>query len=91
MSKVNIQRSGDISGSTGLLDDFVPYLIIHRPVQSLAKDFKNFKGYPSNITAKLSTLTGYTEVEYVHLQNITGATDAELVMIERLLKSGVII
>lgn len=91
LSKTQIQRSGDISGSTSLLDDFVPYLIIHRPVQSLAKDFKKFKGYPSNITALLSSLSGYTEVEYIHLENISGATDEELVMIERLLKSGVII
>lgn len=91
MSKTQIQRSGDISGSTGLLDDFVPYLIIHRPVQSLANNFKKFKGYPSNMTAVLSSLSGYTEVEYIHLENISGATDEELVMIERLLKSGVII
>jgi hypothetical protein len=91
ISKVQIQRSGDISGSTGLLDDFVPYLIIHRPQQSLAQNFKTFKGYPSNISAILSSLTGYTEVEYVHLTGISGATDAELTEIEALLKSGVII
>ena len=91
MSKTQIQRSGDISGSASLLDDFVPYLIIHRPVQSLANNFKKFKGYPANMTAVLSSLSGYTEIEYVHLENISGATDEELVMIERLLKSGVII
>ena len=91
MSKVQIQRSGDISGSTSLLDDFTPYVIVHRPQQSLASNFKKFKGYPSNISAKLSTLTGYTEVEYIHLTGIDGATDTELKMIEGLLKSGVII
>lgn len=91
MSKVNIQRSGDISGSTGLLDDFTPYLIIHRPIQSLAKDFRMFKGYPSNISAVLGSLSGYTEVEYAHLENINGATDAELIEIENKLKGGVLI
>ena len=91
MSKVNLQRSGDLSGSVGLLDDFVPYIIIHRPVQSLANDFKSFKGYPSNITSRLASLSGYTEVEYIHLTGISGATDAELNEIEALLKSGVII
>lgn len=90
MSKVSLQRSGDLSGSTGLLDDFVPYVIIHRPVQSLAKDFKSFKGYPSNITAVLNTLSGYTEVEYIQLHDI-GATDQELTEIEAQLKAGVII
>lgn len=91
MSKRVVQRAGDISGSVALLDDFTPYVIVHRPIQSLAKDFKTFKGYPSNITATLSTLSGYTEVEYVHLTGIDGATDEELKEIERLLKSGVII
>lgn len=91
MSKVQIQRSGDLSGAAGLLDDFTPYLIIHRPQQSLAGSFKTYKGYPSNISATLSSLTGYTEVEYIHLTGINSATDAELNEIEGLLKSGVII
>lgn len=91
MSKTHVQRSGNISGAVGLLDDFVPYLIIHRPIQSLAKNFNVQKGYPSNITAQLSSLKGYTEVEYVHLTGISGATDTELEEIERLLKEGVII
>ena len=90
-SKTHVSRSGDISGVTGLLDDFVPYLIIHRPVQSLANNFKKEKGYPSNITATLSSLSGYTEVEYIHLTGISGATDTELQEIVDLLKRGVII
>jgi hypothetical protein len=91
MSKHIISRSGDLSGSVGMLDDFVPYLIIHRPRQSLAQNFRSFKGYPSNVTATLATLAGYTEIEYIHLENISGATDAELTEIENLLKAGVII
>lgn len=91
MSKTQVQRTGDLSGSTGLLDDFTPYVIVHRPMQSLAQNFKGFKGYPSNITAVLGTLQGYTEVEYIHLTNINGATDTELNEIEQLLMTGVII
>lgn len=91
MSKVQLQRSGDISGSTGLLDDFKPYVIIHRPQQSLAGNFKKYKGYPSNISARLNSLKGYTEIEYIHLTGIDGATDTELNEIESLLKGGVII
>ena len=90
-SKIQTTRSGSLSGSVGLLDDFRPFFILHRPMQSLAQDFKAKKGYPSNITAVLNTLTGYTEVEYVHLTGITGATDTELEEIESLLKEGVII
>ena len=90
LTKTNVSRSGSISGNASLLDDFVPYLIIHRPQQSLPQNFRKFKGYPSNITATLSSLSGYTEVEHINL-SVPGATDEELVEIERLLKEGVII
>lgn len=90
-TKINTQRSGDISSALSLMAEFVPYLIIHRPVQSLAKNYNKYKGYTSNITAKLGNLTGYTEVEHVHLQNIPNATDAELAEIHSLLVGGVII
>lgn len=89
-AKNHVQRSGDVAGSPGLMSDFTPYLVFHRPKQSLAKNYNKFKGYPSNITYKLSTLQGYTEVEHVHLTGIK-ATDTELQEIEDLLKSGVII
>lgn len=89
--KENISRSGDISGSISLMDHFVPYLIIHRPQQSLAVNYNKFKGYPSNLTLTLSSCQGYTEVEHIHLTGITGATDTELEMIENQLKEGVII
>lgn len=91
MHKETVSRSGEIIGNTGLMDDFVPYLIIHRPQQSLAVNYNKFKGYPSNITAVLGTLKGYTEVEHIHLEGINGATDTELQEIEKLLKNGVII
>ena len=89
-AKNHVQRSGDVAGSPGLMSEFTPYLVFHRPKQSLAKNYNQFKGYPANITYKLSTLQGYTEVEHVHLTGIK-ATDTELQEIEDLLKSGVII
>lgn len=90
-AQTHVSRSGSMQGSTGLLDDFTPYMIIKRPIQSLAQGFKTQKGYPSNITAVLNTLSGYTEVEYIHLTGIDMATDTELQEIEQLLKNGVII
>lgn len=89
-TKKTISRSGDITSNAGLMDDFIPYLIIHRPAQSLAKDYNKFKGYTSNITSKLSGVVGYTEVEHINL-SIPGATDTELTEIKSLLQSGVII
>ena len=90
-SKNHVQRTGELAGCAGMLGEFKPYVILHRPKQSLALNYNKFKGYPSNITRKLSTLSGYTEIEHVHLTNIEGATDAELQQIESQLKSGVII
>lgn len=90
-AQTHVSRSGTMEGSTGLLDDFMPFLIIKRPIQSLAAGFKTQKGYPSNMTAVLNTCSGYTEVEYIHLTGIDGATDTELEEIESLLKEGVII
>ena len=91
MHKVSVSRSGELTGNTGILDEFTPYLIIHRPQQSLAVNYNQFKGYPSNLTLTLGACSGYTEVEHVHLTGIDGATDTELNEIETLLKAGVII
>ena len=91
MHKENVSRSGYMSGSMGMLDDFGPYLIFHRPQQSLAPNYNKFKGYPSNLTLSLGACNGYTEVEHIHLTGIDGATDTELNEIETLLKAGVII
>lgn len=90
-SKITTQRSSGLTGNSGILDEFVPYLILHRPIQSLANKFKTFKGYPSNITDSLSNVTGYTEVEFINLQNIPNATSAEMDEIKNLLSKGVLI
>lgn len=90
-SKISVSRGSDLRGNAGIMDDFTPYIIIHRPVQSLAKNYNTFKGYPSNITATLGNLRGYTEVEHINLQNIPNATSAEMDEIKSLLQGGVII
>lgn len=89
--KEHVSRSGDMSGSISLMDHFVPYLIIHRPQQSLAVNYNKFKGYPANLTMTLGACSGYTEVAHIHLTGISGATDTELNEIEQMLKAGVII
>lgn len=86
----NVSRGGSIGGATGCLGNFKPYLIIHRPIQSLASGFAHFKGYPSNITGTIGSVSGYTEVESVHLTGIP-CTDAERDEIMALLYNGVIV
>lgn len=87
----DVERSGGIVSNTSMMSEFTPYVVIHRPVQSLADNFKTYKGYQSNVTSILGNCRGYTEVEYIHLKEIDFATDSELKEIESLLKEGVII
>lgn len=86
----DISRGGALGGSVGVMGDFTPYLIIHRPLQSLASGFASKKGYPSNIGATLGSVSGYTVVDKVHLTDID-CTDTERDEIHALLKDGVII
>lgn len=86
----DVERSGSMSGNGGVLGDFNCYLIIHRPVQSLPQNFKQYKGYKSYITKRLTHCKGFTKVDSINLA-VAGATDAELSEIENLLKSGVLI
>lgn len=86
----DISRGGSLGGAVGVMGEFTPYLILHRPIQSLASGFASKKGYPSNISATLSSVSGYTVVDKIHLTNI-GCTDTERDEIHSLLKEGVII
>lgn len=85
-----VQRSGAMSCEYGVLGVFDPYIIIHRPVQSLPANYGHFKGYMSNITGTIGSFSGYLEVEYAHLDGVT-ATDTEKEELERILQSGIIV
>lgn len=87
--KPQVEKSGSISGSAGVLNMQTPYLILIRPRQALPSKQNEFIGYPSLITVQLTELKGYTEVQSIHLDNIP-ATQEELSEIESLLKGGVI-
>ena len=87
--KPQIEKSGSISGSAGVLNMQTPYIILIRPRQALPRDQNSFIGYPSLITVQLTELSGYTEVQSIHLENIP-ATQEELAEIQSLLEGGVI-
>ena len=87
--KPTVEKSGSLSGTAGIMGIQKPYLILTRPRQAVPAGQNDFVGYPSFITAELSTLSGYTEIEKIHLENIP-ATAAELEEIETILLSGVI-
>lgn len=87
--KPSIEKSGAISGTGGMLSVLKPYIILTRPRQALPRSQNSFMGYPSFITENLGALSGYTEIEAVHLSGIPG-TDEELQELETLLYKGVI-
>lgn len=66
----NFVNIGNLSSNAGALGKQEACLIIKRPVQSVSADFKSDKGYKSNVSAKISSLSGYTEVSYVNLSSI---------------------
>ena len=87
--KPSIEKSGSMGGTGGMLGVQKPYLILSRPRQALPSKQNTFSGYPSFITEKLGDLSGYTEIDSIHLENVP-ATEPELSEIESLLKGGVI-
>lgn len=88
--KTHIQHASGIGGSAGMLGVQKPYLIAELPRQSLAKDYNKFIGYPSNITSLLGDLTGFTQIEMIHLKDIP-CTETELAEINDMLMEGVIL
>ena len=88
--KSHIQHASGIGGSAGMLGVQKPYLIAEIPRQSLAADYNKFVGYPSNITSLLGDLTGFTQIEMIHLKGIP-CTETELAEIDKMLRNGVIL
>ena len=88
--KPEVEKSGSMSGAGGLMAVQTPYIIITRPRQAIPARQNSFMGYPAFITEQLGNISGYTEVESIHLEGIRG-TSQELEEIESLLKSGVIL
>lgn len=83
-------HAGAIGGSPGFLAVKKPFVIIKRPEQVIPSMYGKFHGYPSNTTAKLQDLVGYTEVSDIRL-NIPDATVDEIIECEQLLKGGVVL
>ena len=90
LSGANVKRTGSLSSSSGFMGIKKPYLILSRPVQSLAESYNHFNGFVSNIKMKLGECSGFTKVDMVHLESIP-CMDEEKTEIESLLKTGVLI
>lgn len=88
--KKHIEHTSGLSGVGGAYACMRPFLSITRPKMSLPTSYVQDKGMPSNISARLGDLTGFTQVDTIHMTGLSGATDEERAEIEELLKTGVI-
>ena len=97
--KVSYQRSGTMAGNGGQLGEYVPYLLIERPIQSLSSDFVDKRGYPSNCCDLVKNAAGYFEIIPGTFQpeldllggGSVAATKEEVDMIAQILESGAVI
>lgn len=86
----DVERSGSLAGNAGFTASFTPYVIIRRPVPTVAANYQNVEGYSTNELISLGSISGYNRVKEVHLNGLASATDSEISEIETLLKNGVI-
>lgn len=87
-SKPQIQRSGNLGGAAGIMSILTPYVIIERPRLSVANRLEQYVGQTTNISYTLGSLSGFTMIEYIHVEDCPGTTE-EVAEIESLLKQGV--
>lgn len=87
--KPRIDKSSTIGGAAGWLGQMTPYIIRTTPEAFIPSEQNKFIGYPAYINVNMGAISGYNEVESVHLENIP-ATGAELDEIETILKGGAI-
>ena len=85
------QSSGNISGAVGYMDFQYPYLVIKRGIPSYPANWRKEIGAPRYQEFTISDLSGYTEFAEIHADEISGASDDEKLMIEDILKAGVIL
>ena len=89
-SKPQVQRSGSVSGSAGLMGIQRPYIIIERANISVPADMEKFVGNTTNVTMTLSQCSGFTIVDHIHLDNIP-CTESERDELADILHKGVIL
>lgn len=90
-SKMTVSHgSENMSGNNGWLGIQYPYIIISRPNQCVPANQNEMIGYPNYMGVKLSSLSGYTEIESLRCNNFRG-TETEYNELVGMLKGGVII
>lgn len=87
--KPSIQKGGNMGGAAGIMSVQQPYIMITRPNMSVPMSLNKFTGNTLNVTMKLGTVQGFTQVELIHLDGIP-CTQSERDELLSLLHEGVI-
>lgn len=88
--KPQYNKSGSVSSAVSMLSVKQPYLFLTTSRLSMPAYYEHYAGFPSNITDKLNTFSGFTVVNDIRLNGLV-ATSQEVEEIYKLLKTGVII
>ena len=89
-SKPDVQRSGTVSGSAGLMGIQRPYVVIERANISVPNNRNKFVGNTTNVTMLLSSCSGFTMIDEIHLDGVP-CTENERDELYQILKKGVIL
>lgn len=88
--KPSIHKGGSISQSPGMMGHRRPFIVKRIPRQSLPEHYEDIKGYPSNVYATLSQLSGFAAVDDIQLNNIPAMEDERKEIMDWL-KGGVLL
>lgn len=88
--QTKIEHAGTLGSNLGTCSIQQPYLILTRPIHSLASRYSHFIGFPYHGYNKLGSVYGYTKCQAVFIDNVIGTVE-ETEMIKELLLSGVIL
>ena len=90
--KPSYARSGGVTSSSGIMGIQRPYLIFSSPKYIIAENFRDIKGYTSNLKVTVGNCTGFLQatVDNTDLEGIDCTRD-ELEMIRNALSQGIYI
>ena len=88
--KPQYNKTGSVSSAVSMLSVKQPYLFLTTSRLAIPRYYEHYAGFPSNITDKLNTFSGFTVVNDIRLNGLV-ATSQEVEEIYKLLKSGIII
>ena len=88
--KPEYQRSGNVSSTAGILGTQYPYLIFTTPQYIMAENFRDVKGYTSNLKVRVGDQSGYLQAtaDNSELSNIP-CTEEERSYIRQMLADGI--